>query len=395
MSGPNESAPAPPRLERVVLAERALGLPSPGKLTERAGETGITAPDWIPLAPAGELIEARDGRKFHVEDVELILARTSAEGGVPMPLDLDHDSFGDFLTNPHTEAYAWVDRVEYVEEADDARSEPGFWGHVERWTEAGRTLVEGGYFRGISPVMNVEHRETRNEDGEVIGEEVFLHSFYRSAALTNRPALPPPLLISERSPNPSAPTPAPERETMHEDLVELGRSLGLKGEFTPATLAEAVRSGLVPKGELEAANERADKADAALLEDMEKRLAEKADAAVDGAIKAGKIQPSSRDFYRGGITDEASLSRFTAHVAGLESQTTEVDTPEEGAPVTASLTSEDLGVAESLGLTPEEFAAEKKDAIAQLDARPGSGVVSHRKFTEMKRAEMAKLREEG
>jgi phage I-like protein len=129
-----------------------------------------TKPSWIHMLPAGPSFDARDGRKFSVENLEAIAANSE----LPMLIDWEHASeAGD------TRAAGWVDELK-VEPAT-AGDKAGLWGRAT-WTPQGREHVSTRSYRYLSPV--VLGKRALSE-----GAVRFHVEKLRSIALTNRPAL--------------------------------------------------------------------------------------------------------------------------------------------------------------------------------------------------------------
>lgn len=141
------------------------------ELVRCASELGAEAfaedkPRWIHILPGGTKVEARDGRKFTVEQYEDVAANSE----LPMLVDWEHAS-----ESGDTRAAGWVEELK-VEPAE-AGSKAGIWGRVN-WTDKGTGDVSGKQFRFLSPVV-----VGRREKGEFVVQSL------RSVALTNRPAL--------------------------------------------------------------------------------------------------------------------------------------------------------------------------------------------------------------
>lgn len=150
--------------------------------------TGVKAPDWLHVAPAGEpfaaaerLVTGRDGRRFVIDDPHRVIGGTE----LPMQLDWEHRSMLPPYFDGTTRAAGWIDSLVYLDAGDASRPEPGFWAHVARWTEDGRRDVEGGYFRGLSPVVRYETAPAAEGEDEPLPR---LRGFV-NVALTNRPNL--------------------------------------------------------------------------------------------------------------------------------------------------------------------------------------------------------------
>ncbi|SFZ85994.1 Mu-like prophage I protein [Devosia enhydra] len=121
------------------------------------------APDWVHLLPAGD-IRTGDGRgPYRVADAGAVIA-ASLTAGDRLVIDENHSTDLAAPQGLPAPAMGWVTSLQ-------ARAD-GIWGQVE-WTDAGRVLVAGRAYRGISPA--VEHDRT----GRVIA--------IRRASLVNRP----------------------------------------------------------------------------------------------------------------------------------------------------------------------------------------------------------------
>jgi phage I-like protein len=83
-------------------------------------------------------------------------------------------------------------------------------------------------------------------------------------------------------------------------------------------------------------------------------------SAVEGAIAAGKIAPSSRDYHIAACQAQDGLKNFTAMVdASPEiAANTAMDDKKPGAATTA-LTTEEIATCSALGMSREDFAAQK------------------------------------
>lgn len=126
---------------------------------------GVGAPEWVHLLPVGE-IRTGDGRgPYRVDDITRLVA-ASLPAGERLPIDENHATD---LAAPRGEpapARGWIVELQ-------ARQD-GVWGRVE-WTDAGRDLVSGRAYRGISPAI------VHEPDGRVTA--------ILRASLVNRPNL--------------------------------------------------------------------------------------------------------------------------------------------------------------------------------------------------------------
>jgi phage I-like protein len=121
-------------------------------------------PEWVHLMPNGE-IDARDGRKFRLDQPDAVIALTK-QLGMDLPIDFDHAID---LAAPGTPAPAagWIKTLE-------PRGD-GIWGRTE-WTERGAASLRSREYRYLSPVF--EHLKGSNAVTRIL-----------RAALTNNPAL--------------------------------------------------------------------------------------------------------------------------------------------------------------------------------------------------------------
>jgi phage I-like protein len=100
------------------------------------------APEWVHLTPAGTF-RGKDGRgPFTLENADDVIRASMAAG--KLPLDENHSIDLAAPEGRPAPARGWI--VEMQARAD------GLWGRVE-WTATGKSMIEGGDYRGVSPVM--------------------------------------------------------------------------------------------------------------------------------------------------------------------------------------------------------------------------------------------------
>lgn len=347
---PNHPAGSPAKELPAGCAElHAVGLALQGA---GAGERA-TAPEWVHLVPAGELdeksgeriVRGRDGRRFALDTHETVLAGTE----LPMQFDWEHDSmFGS------TRAAGWIDRLVFVseKETDGVCSQPGWWGHVQRWTPDGRRDVEEGYFRGLSPVVRYQYREPAVEGDPA--PPPLLRGLV-NVALTNRPNLRMALLHSEQPP-----ACAPKENHMLNEEKDLRKRLGLPETATAAEVAHATLEqlgALVPRADLEAAHARAARAEAELEAAARAQHADAVKTALERAATAGKIQPASLPIYERmcatptGFAEFLELEKTLVPVVSSEPHRHAPAPPPPG----AGLTAQQKRIAAELGLTEDQF----------------------------------------
>ena len=260
-----------------------------------AADGASTAPEYIHLLPAGE-IRTVDGRgPYRVRDVEAVI-RTSMEGGARLVLDENHATDLAAPRGDAAPARGWIVGLQSRQD--------GIWGQVE-WTEAGRQLVADKAYRNISPAIR------HLADGTVVG--VLRASLVNMANLRGLAAL-------------------HQQEADMDFLAKLRKALGLKDEADEAAILAAITSAATASthaaqlpaiaraaGLAEDAEASAILGAVTTLADPAKRVPadavtalqsqltalqtgiarERAETAVDAAIKAGKIAAPQvmRDHY--------------------------------------------------------------------------------------------------
>lgn len=246
-------------------------------LCSQAIPEGPTAPDWILLVPAGEIV-ARDGRAFSNRTPDVIVT-AFREDRKDMPVDYEHATHLRAPEGLSAPAVAWVKDIDVRDGA--------IWGQVD-WNRDGREAVESKAYRYISPVVHPD------ASGNVVR--------ISSVALTNDPALYLPALL-RRDPT----------EEENDMLKAIALALGLA---ETATEAEILSKLTANKTEVELLTRKAEKPDPelfvarkdhdAVVELCSQRGAEietlkKADedravtSAVEGAIAAGKVIPAVKE----------------------------------------------------------------------------------------------------
>lgn len=251
------------------------------------------APEWAQLLPAGPAIRGRDGRNWELRDVTALIAAFGANAG---PLVIDWEHAQDRLAPQGQEAPAagWIEAVETRNGA--------LWGRVS-WTPRAAQAIENKEYRFLSPVFSF-----RPETKEIVA--------LVGAGLVNRPNLVMAALNSQD-------------ENMDKELL---KALGLP---ETATLAEALNaiakmkeavalnsdlSRFVPRADFDRAVERATNAESKLKADAEAAREKEIGDLVDGAVKAGKIAPASKDFYIASCRAEGGVERFKDFLAKTESK---------------------------------------------------------------------------
>lgn len=350
------------------------------------------APEWIPLIPAGAQITALDGRKFGNPKPELIV-KAFNDDPRDVPVDFEHSTEIKAPVGEPAPAAGWIVAMEVRKGA--------VWGKVE-WTESGKAALESREYRYISPAFAF------NNAKKMILEVV-------SAALVNRPAFNMPAVARSQKQKGNA----RQENSMDKKLLKL---LGLKDDATQEEIDTALASYMeksgelaeklkvaqakldedpaadlaaakkevdelkakvkttetelanareanpsldkfVPRAEFDAAKARA-KAAEEKIATADKTAHEKAvEGEIDAALKAGKIVPASKDFYVKTCSTEEGLAQFrefvkTAPKIGEPSDLDDTPVPQGDG---VKPTDAETAIARQCGISPEAYAAAKKD----------------------------------
>jgi phage I-like protein len=302
---------------------------------------GSEAPDWVHLIPQDGSIKGVDGRAWTMSDAPAVIT-TFENRGIKLPIDIEHATQVKGSQGEEAPAVGWITELE-------ARN-TGLWGKVE-WNARGTELVTSKSYGYLSPVFSFA-----KATGAV--------TRMVSAGLTNNPNLD--LVALNRA------NPLKESEAMDKDVLE---ALGLN---TDATSADAVTAiGKLKTAEATALN-RAENPDStkfvpradydlalnrvSTFEDAEKsRQSADVTATVEAAIAAGKIAPASRDYHIAACKADDGLKNFKAMVdASPEiAANTALDDKKPGTTTKTDLTAEEIATCSALGMSREDFAAQK------------------------------------
>lgn len=141
-------------------------------LAGAAPDAPVAPPEWIQLVPFGDW-KGHPARPFSVRaDVEgPQIVANFARKGIKLTGDYDHQTLRANDNGQRAPSSGWVDRVEI---RDD-----GVWGHIEMWTDTAKAHIQAREYRYISPVLFFDWRDP--ESGKPRG--MWVHSF----ALCNVP----------------------------------------------------------------------------------------------------------------------------------------------------------------------------------------------------------------
>jgi phage I-like protein len=322
-----------------------------------------TGANWVQLCPAGTF-KARDGRgpfeAGHGDALQAIIDRSKEiAGSTELVIDYDHQAvFGaKDGVGGRAPAAGWIKELEV--RAD------GIWGRVE-WTAAASAAIKANEYRYLSPVL-IQARK----DGRVLA--------IRMAALTNTPALDMAEVIAASA---NFSETSEEEVSMDKVLAALGLAAG-SGEdavlsaitkLQTSSAAVALAAGLGKEATsdevIAAFSQKAAKPDPSqyvplsafvevqnTVKVLQQSLsADKASAAVDKAIKDGKVAPALKDWAMDYA--KSNLAGFEAYAAGapvLTAQQT-TPTPQRKQGEAPALDADQAAAAAALGISVEDYA---------------------------------------
>lgn len=311
--------------------------------------SGEELPEWICLVPAGDVITGRDGREYQNPGPEAII-RAQLDRGVDIPIDIEHATELKASKGEDAPALAWI----HIGELEDRSGE--LWGKIS-WNARGAYTVAERSYRYYSPALVIESPANRILCVKSIG-------------LTNSPNLRLPALNHE--------------ELGGEDLEKTPKNvltaLNLNAEATETEVLSAIatlkanqkvaanaQEDLVPKADYTLVLNRAETAEAQLTALNKQAFAAKVEAAVNQAVKDGKIAPSSKEYYTTSCNTEEALNRFNDFV---KSSPTIVSANAEESPGKkpdggkVELNDEQRAIAAQLGISVEDalkFFTEEED----------------------------------
>lgn len=362
-----------------------------------AGPAGA-APQWVQLLPAGTFTGLDGAGPYHNDDPQAVIAATlDAASGVDLPIDYDHQLLWARENGQPALAAGWFKDFEV--------REGSVWGRVD-WTQAAAARIAAREYRYLSPVflfdpagriIRVEHAgltnvpnlemqalasRLHNNGGEMKPEQyaALLVSLGLPADTKPDALVANAKTIGDRLKEADVTLAAmskrlglPDGSTLRtiENAVDVAMTavaetaqvLGEAGPVPPARLAACAKALVAKQGQATAGLDPTKhvpmeqfQAVASRLKALEDSQAtEKAAAAVDAAMQAGKVIPSTKDW----ALDYASRdpAGFAAYVAAMPSIVKPGQEGPGGQPPAAAgqLGDVDLAVCSRMGLDPEEF----------------------------------------
>lgn len=303
-----------------------------------------TVPNRIQILPAGKKIKGVDGREWTLSDPEILCAKMNSSDRVTVKngccIDENHSTDLAAPKGGESPAFGWFRNF-------STETDGSIWADVE-WNERGKKAVSEKEYRYISPVF------TRDKDGNII--EIL------RAALTNNPNLDNGALNSSQETAEEknmdkelcAALGIPETATTRDALDAVAK---LKTELNSEQNKSVDLAAYAPRADLAAMQQRAEKAEKELAELNAASLKAKATAAVEQAVKEGKIAPASKDTYLELCASEDGFAKFEKIMAVTPSITGGSQVPDK-APEDKSnveLNAAEKEWASSMGYTLEDW----------------------------------------
>jgi len=321
-----------------------------------AGADGA-APEWLHMLPAGTFTGA-DGRgPYQAGDLAALVALFNRDGR-KLPVDENHSIDLEGSTGKPSPARGWI--VELQVRTD------GIWGRVE-WTADGEALVKGKSYGFLSPVflhskskpyrvMKLLRVALTNDPNLTLKS---LHSKQESVMLEElRKALGLPETADEAAVL-AAVTAAHAANTAHTALMaRVAEVAGVPATAEADALVTALQAKATPAAtDIENASlkDQLKSLQAQLTSVVTDTAKDKAVAAIDGAIQAGKIVPALRDHYiarhmKAPAEVETELKVMPSlNAGGLGNR----KQPEDGGP---AVTAEDEKIIAMMGIDPKAYA---------------------------------------
>ena len=302
------------------------------------------APEWVQLLPAGPTLTGRDGRAWKLGDP----ARLVAQFAPPFVVDYEHAQDKLAVNGQEAPAGGWVEALE-VRDGE-------IWGRVD-WTPRAKVAIAAREYRFISPAF------TYSPDGEV--------QALIGASLVNRPNFVMTALNNQEFPmifkTVALALGLAEAATETEIVTAIG---ALKASTALNAAQQPDLAKFVPRADYELALNRATTAETKIAADGKAAHEAKVAAAIDGAIKTGKVAPASKEYFLATCSTAEGLAEFEKYVAKAPTAFTAVVDPAKEAAASdgVALNSEQLAVAKAMGIDPKAFAADiAKRAAARAD----------------------------
>ena len=336
--------------------------------------SGQTPPEWVELLPGGA-VKARDGRSWRNDDPAAVIAATRSHAGATDPVvDYEHQTDLAPANGQPAPAAGWMRDLEVRDGA--------IWGRVE-WTAKATEMIAAREYRYLSPVF------FHDKAGRI--------KRLARAALTNKPALELPALAREEHTMHDTLSKALKKvlatlgltEEANETAVEaalaryeeqssagraavyglkaVATALNLDDSSTSEEIVAAAKAAHTPDPGAFVPRSEFDKVARTLAQVQDERAAEKATAAVDEAIGAGKVTPAQRDWALAYARAGAEGFERYCEAAPVILAPGSLGEPRPTGDPDAALTEDELAVCKAMGLDAEKFKESRKADLARLE----------------------------
>ncbi len=243
-------------------------------------------PDRVQLLPRGPVLSGLDGRSWTLDDPSKLVEAFNARA-LQLPIDVEH---AQFIKAPKGEAAPAAGWIEALEIRDGE-----VFGRVT-WTAKGAEAVNSREYRYLSPAFN---HDAQRRVTELLGAGLVNRPNFQMAALNQEAPM-----FKELFKKLGLPETATEAD-----------AIAKVGELQTAVNSQQVSlATFVPREDYNLAVNRATE-----LENQIKAAAKSAhdaesSAAIEAALKAGKISPATRDFYVATCASAEGLAQFKKFV---------------------------------------------------------------------------------
>jgi phage I-like protein len=295
-------------------------------------------PDAIELIPAGPVVVGRDGRRwtFDAASVDATLQAFNRRG-IDLPIDWEHATQHRAPKGEEAPAAGWITAL-------DAR-DGALWGVVS-WNPRGGSQVLNREYRFVSPVFDFEP-----SSGRIVR--------LVSVGLTNTPNLTLQALNQEQPMNLVLTAAVAAALGVAVDADEAAVLAAIDQFKTAMNRESSNLERYVPRGDYDQLMTRATNAEQRLQQISTDQHAAAVTAALDSALKARKIAPTSVEYHRAMCSDQAGLERFRAFVGAAPVIAPDSGLDQGKPPAGTALNAEEAAVCTALGVSEADYIAER------------------------------------
>lgn len=289
---------------------------------------------WVQLTPRGPRLSGLDGRAWTLADPEALIAAFNRRG-LALPIDVEHAQFVKAPKGEPAPAAGWIEEIQ--------NRDGEIFGRVA-WTPKGRRAVNSRDYRYLSPAFA---HDAKGNVTELLGAGLVNRPNFQMAALNHEAPMFKDLL---------------KKLGLPETATEADAIAKVSDLQTALNSSQVGLANFVPRADYEIAVNRAATLEAEVT--ASKKGARDAEVAslIEGALKAGKISPATKDFYVATCASEDGLAHFRKFVEAAPSVFSGADLgrrPVPGANDVALNAEQEAGLV-AMGLTKEQYIAALK-----------------------------------